>query len=101
MKKVCNHCEGKSVDAVVDAAVPYIVHESAMARSERHIKRLWIVLIVAVALIFVSNAAWLWAWMQYDYTSECEEIVYQQDGEGTNIIGNSNEVESYGAESNG
>lgn len=32
------------------AAVPYIVHESAMARQERTIKRLWIALLVSICL---------------------------------------------------
>lgn len=77
--------------------VPYIVHESSMARMERQIKRLWIALLVSVCLLFASNAAWLYAWCQYDYSSE--ETIYQQDGEGTNIIGDSNEVDNYGAES--
>lgn len=30
--------------------VPYIVHESAMARQERTVKRLWIALIVSICL---------------------------------------------------
>ena len=77
--------------------VPYIVHESTMARMERQIKRLWIAVIVSVFLLFASNAGWLFCWMQYDYSSE--ETIYQQDGEGTNIIGDSNEVDNYGAES--
>ena len=42
-------------------SVPYIVHESSVARMERQIKRLWIAVIVAVCLLFASNAAWLWA----------------------------------------
>ena len=91
----CETCKGKEAHA--PESVPYIVHESSMARMERQVKRGWIALIVAVCLLFASNAAWLYAWMQYDYTSE--EIVYQQDGEGTNIIGDSNEVDNYGAES--
>jgi hypothetical protein len=91
----CETCKGK--DAHAPESVPYIVHESSMARMERQVKRGWIALIVAVCLLFASNAAWLYAWMQYDYSSE--EIVYQQDGEGTNIIGDSNEVDNYGAES--
>jgi hypothetical protein len=78
-------------------SVPYIAHELSVARMDRQIKRGWIALIFAICLLFVSNAAWLYAWMQYDYTSE--ETVYQQDGEGTNIIGNSNEADNYGAES--
>lgn len=91
----CENCKGKEAHA--PESVPYIVHESSMARMERQVKRGWIALIVAVCLLFASNAAWLYVWMQYDYSSE--EIVYQQDGEGTNIIGDSNEVDNYGAES--
>lgn len=91
----CESCKGKEAHA--PESVPYIVHESSMARMERQIKRLWIALIVSVCLLFASNAAWLYAWCQYDYSGE--ETIYQQDGEGTNIIGDSNEVDNYGAES--
>ena len=91
----CETCKGKEAHA--PESVPYIVHESSMARVERQVKRGWIALIVAVCLLFVSNAAWLYSWCQYDYSSE--ETIYQQDGEGTNIIGDSNEVDNYGAES--
>ena len=49
--------------------VPYIVHESSMARMERQIKRLWIALIVAVALLFSSGAIFTYAWLQHDYES--------------------------------
>ena len=80
------------------ANVPYIVYESAMARSERHTRRLIVALVIAIVLIVASNMAWLWAWMQYDYTSEETTTTetttydYSQDGEGTNIIGSNNEV---------
>ena len=78
-------------------SVPYFVHEASIARMERQIKRPWIAVIVAVCLLFASNAAWLYAWCQYDYSSE--ETINQKDGEGTNIIGDSNEIDNYGAES--
>ena len=91
----CETCKGKEAHA--PESVPFIVHESSMARMERQVKRGWIALIVAVCLLFASNATWLYAWCQYDYSSE--ETIYQQDGEGTNIIGDSNEVDNYGAES--
>lgn len=84
MAKTCNNC---NADGVV---IPYVVHEAEMARAERNAFRLWVVIIVCIALLFVSNALWLWAWTSYDYVSE--ETVYTQDGQGTNIIGNSNEV---------
>ena len=49
--------------------VPYTVHELSMAQMERQIKRLWIALIVAVALLFASSAIFAYAWLQYDYES--------------------------------
>ena len=52
------------------STVPYIAFEAAQARAERITKRLVFALVIAIALIFASNAAWLWAWMQYDYVSE-------------------------------
>lgn len=87
MGKTCNNCntaENQNVN------VPYVVHEATVARQERQIKRMWIALIVAVALMFISNMAWLIAWNSYDYSSE--EYIYTQDGQGTNIIGDSNNV---------
>jgi len=70
--------------------VPYIVFESNMARNERQTKRLIIALAICVILIFLSNAIWLYAWCQYDYTGTA--TTYTQDGEGLNIIGDSNDV---------
>lgn len=75
--------------AMENKSIPYIVYEGAQARNERREKRLIIALIIAIALIFVSNAIWLYAWMQYDYTSE--EITYSQDGEGFNNINAGNQ----------
>lgn len=72
--------------------VPYIVYEGEQARNERNIKRLVTALIIAIVLIFASNAAWLYAWMQYDYLYESTTYSYEQDGLGTNIIGDRNRV---------
>ena len=94
----CETCKGK--DAHAPESVPYIVHESSMARMERQVKRGWIALIVAVCLLFASNAAWLYAWCQYDYSSE--EIVTVDGKDGVaNYIGNDGDIvngESYGSE---
>lgn len=81
--------------------VPYIVYESAQARSERTIKRLIIALVIAVILLFASNAIWTYEWTQYDYVSEttCTETTYQQDGQGLNIIGDANHVADQTGES--
>ena len=88
----CNSCKERKVEAV-----PYIVHESAMARNERTIKRLVIALIISVIMIFACNAAWLYVWQLYNYASEDMTYTYQQDGEGVNIIGDRNGVDYHGA----
>lgn len=54
--------------------VPYIVHESAMARSERHIKRLLVALIISLLVNLAIVGSFLYVWQLYDYTSE-ETIV--------------------------
>lgn len=96
MSKICNNCntaESKNVN------VPYVVHEATVARQERHIKRMWIALIVAVALVFVSNAVWLYAWMQYDYSGTYEEIIVDAEDDGNaNYIGQDGNI--YNGENN-
>lgn len=86
MSKICNSCGTDKVPA----SVPYVVHESTVARMERIIKRQWIALIVAICMIVGCNAMWLWGWMQYDYTSE-ETVVEAVDGV-ANYIGNDGDI---------
>lgn len=74
--------------------IPYIVYESTLATSERHIKRLIIALVICIALLFISNGLWLYYESQYNYVSTEESTTYSQDGEGTNIIGSLNEVDN-------
>lgn len=85
----CETCKGKEAHA--PESVPYIVHESSMARMERQIKRGLIALIVAVVLLFASNGLWLLAWNSYDYTSE-EVIIDSQDGGNAHYIGNDGDI---------
>lgn len=49
--------------------VPYIVHESEMARLERIIKRQFILIIIAICFLVGTNAYWIW------YESQFEEVV--------------------------
>lgn len=67
--------------------VPYIVHEGALAREERNIKRLFIALVVCIIMLFASNAVWLFYWTQYDYSSEQTVTVDGKQGTAT-YIGN-------------
>ena len=81
-----------------EVSVPYIVYEGEMARQERHSKRLIVILIITLIMLFGSNMAWLYVWNQYEYVDETQTIEAVQDGEGVNIVGG--EDVTYGPESN-
>lgn len=74
----CETCKVK--ESYAPESVPYIVHESSMARMERQVKRLWISLVVCIAMLFACNACWL------VYESQFETIAYEQDGDGINNV---------------
>lgn len=76
--------------------VSFWVYESSQHRSDKIIHKLIIALLIAVGLLFASNALWLCAWCQFDYSAE--EKIFTQDGAGVNIIGSRNGVD-YGAAS--
>lgn len=69
--------------------IPFIVYEATMARTERHIKRLWIALIIAISLIFASNAVWLSFISQYNFESY---DLSTEGGGNANYIGNDGEI---------
>lgn len=84
------------MDTMEQKDVPYIVYEATQARNERTIKRLIIVVVIAMLLLFASNAIWLYAWMQYDYSSQ-ESIDLSTDGGGdANYIGTKGNIFNYG-----
>lgn len=85
----CETCKEKR--RVIDQTpkdVPYIVHEGAVARLERVIKRLWVLVLALIILLCASNAAWLY------YESSFEEIRIEQDNESgyNNFIGNDGDI---------
>ena len=57
--------------------VPYIVHESIMARMERTIKRLWILCILLVLLLVGTNAGWVYYESQWQSVRQTKDIVYK------------------------
>ncbi len=67
-----------------DNRVPFIVYEGTIARFERTIKRLLILIGVTILLLFASNAIWLYVWNLYDYQ---EITVDSQDGSNANYMG--------------
>lgn len=74
--------------------VPYIVHESAMARMERTIKRLWVLLILVVALLVATNGVWIWYESQFVEESWTYEAT--TDNGGTAIANGEGEIYYYG-----
>ena len=85
----CETCkEKRKVIAQTPKDVPYIAHESAVARLERVIKRLWVLALVLIVLLAASNAAWIW------YESQFEEVRIEQDNESgyNNFIGNDGDI---------
>ena len=90
----CENCKGKEAHA--PESVPYIVHESAMARAERTAKRLWITILTLIFLLVGSNCAWIWYNSQFEVV-ETTTIEAEQDGSGVNIVSGGDL--DYGAES--
>ena len=72
--------------------IPFIVHESILTRMERVIKRLIIILILVISMLFISNAVWLYAWMQYDYSTETETVSVDGKDGIANYIGNDGDI---------
>ncbi len=63
-----------------DNKVPYIVYESEAARHERNIRRLVVALIATIAMLFVSNVAWLWFFNQFDIVGDAVTLESHEEG---------------------
>ena len=77
-EKKCNHCGTNHAPA----SVPYVVHESAMARAERHTKALIWVIVLLIVLLVGSNIAWIAYENSFDDMEETYTV--EQDGTETN-----------------
>ena len=87
----CETCkEKRMVTAQAPKDVPYIAHESAVARLERVIKRLWVLALALIILLCASNAAWIWWESQYE---TIETTITQENADGyNNYIGNDGDI---------
>ena len=93
MAKTCNSCgtENQNVN------VPYVAHESAMARSERNSKRMWIVILVLILALIGTNLAWIIYENSFEDVNTTEEYQIEQDAES----GNNNSIINGGEIVNG
>ena len=84
----CSNCNNEKT---APEAVPYIVHESAMARAERSAKRLCTVIILLIVLLVGTNGAWLWYESQFE-TVETVEVTQENADGYNNYIGNDGDI---------
>ena len=79
----CGNCNGK--DKNTPENVPYLVHESEMARAERTIKRLWITTLILIFMLVCTNAAWIYFESQWE--TVYQEVVQEADNGTNNFAG--------------
>ena len=72
--------------------IPYIAFESEMARSERHIKRYWILCIILIVLLVGSNALWIIRENQFEEITQTVTQELEGDNASNNFVGG----DSYG-----
>lgn len=95
MAKTCNSCgtENQNVN------VPYVAHESAMARSERNSKRMWIVILVLILALIGTNLAWIIYNSQFEAVEESTVVEQENSNGDNNYIGNDGDI-TYGKTEN-
>ena len=86
--KIMANCETCKKVQNAPENVPYIVHESSLARMERQIKRLWITILTLIFLLVGSNCIWIL------YENQFEDIeIVQENADGYNsFIGNDGDI---------
>lgn len=81
--------------------IPYIVYESTLEKEDRQQKRLVVIIAILVAMLFISNAIWIYAWNSYDYVEEYSDVELNSEGEGNaNYIGEDGDINNVVSESN-
>ena len=78
----CETCKNKPQ---APENVPYIVHESAMARAERTAKRLWITILTLIFSLVGSNCVWIWWNSQWE--TIYQEVTQEADNGTNNFVG--------------
>ena len=82
----CEACkEKRGVIAQTTKDVPYIVHEVAVSRLERVIKRMWVLVILLIILFVASNGAWILWESQFEEVKTVETYEANADNGGNAI----------------
>lgn len=70
--------------------VPYVVYESTMARMERISARLWVVILVTLTLLVMTNIAWMCYENQFEESTTTIEAEQETANGGSNYLVNGN-----------
>ena len=81
--RICNNCGTDKTPA----NVPYVAHESAMARAERQSKRLVAIIILLILLLVGSNIGWLVYESQFEDYVITQEVEQEADNGENHFIG--------------
>lgn len=78
--------------------IPFYAYDLEVAKHERTVKRLVIIIIITIILLFASNMAWLWFFNQFDFESE-EVTLNSQDAGNASYMGGSGVIDNGRGES--
>lgn len=71
--------------------IPYFSHEGDMARMERSNRRLWVIILVLIAALIITNGAWIYYENQFTDEVSVKQDVDTGDGDAyVNGIGDFN-----------
>ena len=89
MPKTCDGCKNKIyTEEEKIMTVPYIAHQSAAARQERQMRRMWIVILVLICALIGTNLAWIVYESQFETVESWEqEVIQDAENGGNNFIG--------------
>lgn len=100
MSKTCEGCKNKVyTEDEKMLTVPYVAHQSAAARQERQMRRMWIVILLLICALIGTNLAWVIYNSQFEIVEE--SVMVEQDNESgdNNYIGNNGDI-TYGETKN-
>lgn len=98
MATKCENCKTKS-ELIKGTNKGDNFASECMLEIRQQSRRWFIMFLVVLFLWFSTIGGFLLYLNQYDFSGTTEETTYQQDGSGTNIIGDDNEVDN-GTETN-
>ena len=64
--------------------IPYFSHEGDMARMERSNRRLWVIILVLIAALIITNGAWIY--YENSFEDKVEIEAEQETSEGSNYV---------------